>query len=370
MFFNFLLLLYTLLLSILIAVVLKQYKSNLRSKSIPLVLPNLSIIIPFRNEADNLETLIKSLSKQQYPGLFEILLVDDYSSDTSVEIITKNIINCEQNIVIVKNTFDATINLTSKQQAIHKGIQNAQYEFIVLTDADMHYDTDWLLSLGNEIDNHADLAFGHTAISPHNKGLFAKLQAFQLDFLFSVAYTLFHAGITGSCMGNNMIISRSKYMETGGQKTVGYSIVEDRALFSLFKKNKCKCSITSPFVAKAFTYPCATFTQFYHQMRRWARGGFSIGSILLPIGFLFAFQNSLFCASFFKILHTSTIIITTTNFLITWLFTAICFRSMKSKVSVMLFPLFFLFLIIESVAFIASLLIFPTIKWKGRMLKN
>jgi cellulose synthase/poly-beta-1,6-N-acetylglucosamine synthase-like glycosyltransferase len=370
MFLNFILFLYTILLSIMIIIVLRQYKPNLQLKIVPLALPNISIVIPFRNEADNLEPLIKSLSKQKYPGLFEILLIDDYSSDTSVEIITKNIINCEQNIVIVNNTFDTTLNLTSKQQAIHKGIQNAQYEFIVLTDADMHYDTDWLLSLGNEIDNQADLAFGHTAISPHSKGLFAKLQAFQLDFLFSVAYTLFHAGITGSCMGNNMIISRSKYMVTGGQKTVGYSIVEDRALFSLFKKNKLKCSITSPFVAKAFTYPCATFTQFYHQIRRWARGGFSIGSILLPIGFLFAFQNSLFCASFFKILSTSTIIITTTNFFITWLFTAICFRSMKSKVNGLIFPLFFLFLVIESIAFIASLLIFPTIEWKGRVLKK
>lgn len=171
-------------------------------------------------------------------------------------------------------------------------------------------------------------------------------------------------------MGNNMIISRSKYMETGGQESVGYSIVEDRALFSLFKKNRLKCAIASPFVAKAFTYPCSTATQFYHQMRRWARGGFSIGSLLLPIGFLFAFQNSLFCASFFKILPTDTIIIAVANFLITWFFTAICFRSMKSKVSILLFPLFFLFLIIESIIFVASLLIFPTIKWKGRVLKK
>jgi cellulose synthase/poly-beta-1,6-N-acetylglucosamine synthase-like glycosyltransferase len=370
MFLNFILLSYTSLIVVLIGIVFKQYKTNQKLKEIPLVLPNLSIVIPFRNEAEHLESLIKSLSQQQYPGFFEIVFVDDHSSDSSVEIIKKNIGICQQNIVIVKNTIDTTINLTSKQQAIHTGIQNAQYEFIVLTDADMQYDIDWLVSLGKEINDQTHLAFGHTAINFKTRSLFEKLQAFQLDFLFSVAYSLFHAGITGSCMGNNMIISRSKYLETGGQKSIGYSIVEDRALFSQFKKNRLKCAITSPFVAKAFTYPCTTLTQFYHQMRRWARGGFSIGSVLFPIGILFGFQNTLFCASFFKILSVHTIIIVTTNFFITWFFTAVCFRSMNSKNNILLFPIFFLFLIIESITFIVSLLIFPTITWKGRALKK
>jgi hypothetical protein len=36
----------------------------------------------------------------------------------------------------------------------------------------------------------------------------------------------------------------------------------------------------------------------------------------------------------------------------------------------LLFPIFFLFLIIESITFIVSLLIFPTITWKGRALKK
>ena len=353
---------------VLIVIVLRQYKSNRRSKDVPSVLPNISIVIPFRNEEDNLESLIKSLTEQQYPGLFEILLIDDHSTDSSVEKIQKSIADCKQNIMVIKTTFNNAISLTSKQQAIHTGIQNAQYEFVVLTDADMQYDSDWLVTLANEIEHRSDLVFGRTAISPNYKGLFSELQAFQLDFLFCIAYTLFHAGITGSCMGNNMLISRSKYLHLGGQKAVGYSIVEDRALFALFKKNQLKCAITIPFVAKAFTYPCTTIAQFYHQMRRWARGGFSVGSILLPIGFLFAFQNICFCLSFFKTLPALSINIVVINFLITWFFTAICFRSIKSKVNVLLFPVFFLFIMIESAVFIASLLMFPTIKWKGRAL--
>jgi len=49
-----------------------------------------SIVIPFRNEAENLPELLKSLSNLEYPkDLFEVILVDDDSEDDSVEIIRK-----------------------------------------------------------------------------------------------------------------------------------------------------------------------------------------------------------------------------------------------------------------------------------------
>src|SRR6187431_2551738 len=41
-----------------------------------------SIIVPFRNEADNLPVLLESFSKLNYPtDLFEVILVDDFSSE-------------------------------------------------------------------------------------------------------------------------------------------------------------------------------------------------------------------------------------------------------------------------------------------------
>ena len=49
---------------------------------------NFSIIVPFRNEAENLEELLQSISTLNYPTeLFEILLVNDDSADNSVHLI-------------------------------------------------------------------------------------------------------------------------------------------------------------------------------------------------------------------------------------------------------------------------------------------
>lgn len=48
-----------------------------------------SICIAFRNESENLPALLKSLKALNYPkDLFEIILVNDYSTDNSIEIIT------------------------------------------------------------------------------------------------------------------------------------------------------------------------------------------------------------------------------------------------------------------------------------------
>ena len=64
-----------------------------------------SIVIPFRNEAENLNNLLKSLYKLNYPKhLFEIICVDDDSSVDSVKIITNfKTNNASLNITIITN---------------------------------------------------------------------------------------------------------------------------------------------------------------------------------------------------------------------------------------------------------------------------
>jgi len=106
-----------------------------------------SIIIPFRNEADNLPDLLQSIYNLDYQKkLFEILLIDDDSEDNSVEII---------NTFINKQSFDSTRtniqifknNRTSdspKKDAIITAIHNAKNEWIITTDADCIVPIMWL----------------------------------------------------------------------------------------------------------------------------------------------------------------------------------------------------------------------------------
>ena len=102
----------------------------------------ISIIIPFRNEQENILRNLKSIEAQFYPEeKFEVIYVDDFSDDRSKEILMKNI--SKNNIKILSVPEDYSKN-AHKKRAIRFGIENAKGEIIVTTDADCIYDEEWL----------------------------------------------------------------------------------------------------------------------------------------------------------------------------------------------------------------------------------
>src|SRR5690606_27266036 len=109
-----------------------------------------SVIVPFRNEAENLPVLLESISKLKYPShLYEIILVDDASGDDSVNTIKKILAtfkfnqDAPTNITILNN--DRKTN-SPKKDAITSAIHIAKNEWIVTTDADCQLPEFWLHS--------------------------------------------------------------------------------------------------------------------------------------------------------------------------------------------------------------------------------
>jgi cellulose synthase/poly-beta-1,6-N-acetylglucosamine synthase-like glycosyltransferase len=359
--------LYTIFLLWLITVGVRQYLHRPENNADHAQKP-VSIVIPFRNEEGNLVQLLESLNKLDYGSEIEIVLIDDNSTDKSVQIVKDTMNSIDHTVTLCSLKIDTSHNLTSKQQAIDLGIRTAKFDTIVFTDADMQFKPGWLASLDRKLTADVALVFGRTSIQLSNRGLFQFFQAFQLDFLFATAYTFFHAGIPGSCMGNNMAISRQKYLECGGFDKVGYSITEDRALYSHFVKNGFKIDITDPFTADASTYPCENIAHFFNQMKRWVMGGLSNRTVLFPITLLFAIQNITFCVALTGVLDKPATIIAVVNFLLTWLYTITGFRLLKARSSPGYFPLFFALFIIEVVSFTISFIVNPSVNWKGRAL--
>jgi hypothetical protein len=109
-----------------------------------------TIVIPFRNEAQHLPILLKSLLKLRYTKqLFEIILVDDDSSDASVAIIEKQLPRFKNvSITILKNTRKTD---APKKDAITEAILNAKHDWIVTTDADCQVPIFWTRSYSNGI---------------------------------------------------------------------------------------------------------------------------------------------------------------------------------------------------------------------------
>ncbi len=90
----------------------------------------ISLIIPARNEEENIGKLLNALQKQTYPkNLFEIIVVNDHSDDKTIDIVK------QFPDVILLDLKDDSIN-SYKKKSIEQGINAASRKLIITTDAD------------------------------------------------------------------------------------------------------------------------------------------------------------------------------------------------------------------------------------------
>ena len=101
--------------------------------------PSVSIIIPVYNDEDGICETLLSLFTQNYPrDKFEIIVVDNNSTDDTHKIILKTGLNFEGNILIEKE------KKIGSYAARNKGLQVSKGEIIAFIDSDMTVKPDWL----------------------------------------------------------------------------------------------------------------------------------------------------------------------------------------------------------------------------------
>jgi glycosyltransferase involved in cell wall biosynthesis len=327
--------------------------------------PGVSVVIPFRNEAKNLESLLNSLESQLYNGNYEVILVNDGSTDYYEQLTAPR--RWRIPVRAIQSRFSETRRLTRKQQALDTGIKEALHDWIAFTDADIVLSPIWLESLMRPAITGAELVFGHTAIlSEKTSDAFTWFQKFQLETLFAAAHAFNNAGLTGSCMGNNLLISRKSYMEIGGFEALGCSIVEDMALMRAFRKRHLRTSSTEPFYATATTLPAVTLNDYFQQLRRWTHGGFRDNHLLKTANILLSLQNVILVMALFHVVPPAISLLAWGNFFLTWVFTAAAFRKMKTNERALLFPLFYALYLLESLFLAYCAIVKKPIIWKNR----
>ncbi|WP_211315909.1 glycosyltransferase [Algoriphagus ratkowskyi] len=106
------------------------------SADVQAIYPEVTLIVPFRNEAENALNLSLNLKKLSYPNL-EILLIDDHSEDASFQLLEQYFLE-ERNVQILK------IPTNGKKASIEYGVNLAVGEIILCTDMDCSFKESWI----------------------------------------------------------------------------------------------------------------------------------------------------------------------------------------------------------------------------------
>ena len=226
----------------------------------------ISIIIPVRNEQENIPGLIEKLKKQSYQNnLVEILFINDHSTDNSVKLILQNS-NQLKNVKII----DLKASESGKKHAIWTGIQNSIGKLIISLDADCLPAEKWLETIASLYQTSKPQLIIAPVIMNRKKSMLNAL--FSLEFISLLAST---AGAAGNkkpimCNGANLAFEKSFIKNIADIYEHTAASGDDMFLLEKVKRKGKKIRFCKSIDACVYTDPPKTIRQFISQRLRWA----------------------------------------------------------------------------------------------------
>lgn len=229
----------------------------------------ISVIIPFRNEAENILKSIESIENQDYPrDKFEVIYIDDNSTDNSYELADQN--NKKADIKIMRLPDEIPFK-GNKKRAIDYGIEQSIGDIIVTTDADCIHQKSWLRRLSDCFDSDTGFVSAPVELI-YTPGIFSAVQQIEFKGLVLAGAGLIGSGNPVICNGANIAYKKSAFQKAGGfRDNLNLSSGDDEFLMRKisdlpgyevkFCKNKD---------AAVFTKPEKGINGFFNQRTRWA----------------------------------------------------------------------------------------------------
>lgn len=236
--------------------------------SAPLV--GFSVIVAFRNEANNLPQLLYSLQHLDYPkDFYEVIVINDGSQDRSEEVCQKFANEYpDLHLKILQNTRTSG---SPKKDALTTGIKTAEMEFIITTDADCRVPQNWLRDFSSKIrETGAQMIAGPVGpLACH--GFWSSFQELDIYGLQAATMGGFGVDLPFMCNGGNLGYSKKGFEGVEGFE--GNSEIasgDDIFLLEKFRKKGFKTVFLKSTSAVVSTALQPTFKDLIAQRVRWA----------------------------------------------------------------------------------------------------
>ena len=202
---------------VLLILLMEGWRKTIRNAKLPTTLnsktPFISVLIPIRNEKENIDKILSSIAIQSYPvSNFEILVINDHSEDGTESILEKW---RKENPLVGIRIINLAEKITGKKAALTEGVKQAKGEIIVTTDADCHVKSTWLSSTVRVFDNHIHLAPGPVKLQD-NKTIFGSMQMLEFVALVGTGASTLAWEIPTMCNGANLAYRKEAFIEVNG----------------------------------------------------------------------------------------------------------------------------------------------------------
>ncbi len=267
-----------------------QKIENAHDIAIKTALP-LSVIVVAKNEAFNLKKNLPSLLACNYPN-FEVVLVDDYSEDTTFSVMM-DFAAADPRVKVIKNKHQKS----GKKNALKTAIGVASNEYLVFTDADCTVGPDWLTSFSKAFNAQANFVIGHGAYE-RGETWFSEFYAFEAHKSAMLYFAAASHSFPYMCVGRSMAYTKALFHSTSGFDRHAHIQSGSDDLFLQSVKSKAQFSLHPE--AVSFSISPSSIKRWMVQRKRHLSAGthypisalvlifcYEVSNLLTPLVYLF-----------------------------------------------------------------------------------
>lgn len=222
---------------------------------------DISIIIPFRNEAHHLIPLIENLKSQTLSSdKYKVVFINDHSEDHGETLIPAD----NERFIIIDSEGQG------KKQAIRSGWKYVQSDYILQTDADTTFQKNWLSRIQQYISSRRPVFCTGPVMTEDQSTFLGFLQSMELMSIIGMTKAGITMGWWHMANGANMVYHTS-LCQSIQQDTINarYASGDDMFLIQQAVRNNHTIKFMHDREAIVWTQSCKTFKELIAQRIRW-----------------------------------------------------------------------------------------------------